>query len=143
MVFFLILNQTSQLLKEVIQYEHNIHVPMRGMHDPFCHALMPATTIGLRGEPTVHVVIANRGVAPLISNMICGLLKLGKPHVAILAMDNATCPYLESHPLSKHEGGVICIPYLDRMLKDMGELEPLSIKQISDEGVKDLNSAAT
>ena len=119
--------------------------PPRNGQDLFCRALMPAASVSrtvVGDYPTVHVVVANRGVTSLVVNLLCSLYGLTEqPALAILAMDNATCPYLDSHPIFKGYREVICVPYLKRMLRQMAEFEPESIQQINNE-VRDLHEAS-
>lgn len=107
--------------------------PSLNLEDPFCSSLLPVAQKGVSDNLTVHVVVVNRGVMRLFENLLCSLERVfGEPaRVAVLGMDADTCPFLTRLPMFSRS---VCIPYVDRMMKQLEVFEPLSFAQAVETG---------
>jgi hypothetical protein len=103
-------------------------VPRRD--DSFCNRVKLAARDDVQDLHAVHVMVANRGMAILLTNGLCSKrhhLAAGPARDAhlVLAMDNETCPLLERNGFL----GVasVCVPYAERMIGQLREWEPDSL----------------
>eukprot|EP00040_Diaphanoeca_grandis_P003509 m.25096 g.25096 ORF g.25096 m.25096 type:complete len:437 (-) comp14875_c0_seq1:223-1533(-) len=77
---------------------------------------------------TVHVLVANEGVIPLLHNLICSMRRLNIDKFVVLGMDNKTCASLASLGLIRPPNSQ-CFEYRDRMIELMKLHEPETFKQ--------------
>jgi hypothetical protein len=118
-------------------------VPRRD--DSFCNRVKLAARDDVNGLHAVHVMVANRGMAILLTNGLCSkrhYLPAGPARDAhlVLAMDNETCPLLERNGFLG--AASVCVPYTERMIGQLREWEPDSLGKGQLKSVAELSTMA-
>ena len=103
--------------------------------DAFCDSMRGGMAPGSAADRVmVHVLVSNSGHFPFLHNIILSVIRSGLDwRPVVLAIGSNVCPMIENQ--TELVGKAVCVPYLERLLRQLARDEPESMQQIKKENV--------